>query len=76
MINKLKKLQLSVSSGIQTCRETTSGNVSHKIPSIIQNFYHLELNINELILNLEQEKRKKRQYYRLKYKFKKYSKYK
>lgn len=60
MIEKLKKLQLNVSSGIQTCRETTSGNLAHKLPSITQNFYHLELKINELILFLEQEECKKK----------------
>ena len=74
MIDKLKKIQLNISSGIQTCRETTSGNLSHKLPSITQNFYHLELKINELILFLEQEECKKRKLC-LKYKLKNYCKY-
>ena len=76
MIEKLKKLQLNVSSGIQTCRETTSGNLAHKLPSITQNFYHLELKINELILFLEQEECKKKKHKNcLKYKLKNYCKY-
>jgi hypothetical protein len=74
MIDKLKKLQLNIRSGIQTCRETTSGNISHKLPSITQNFYHLELKINELILFLEQEDCNKRKRC-LKYKLKKYFNY-
>lgn len=76
MIDKLKKIQLNISSGIQTCRETTSGNLSHKLPSITQNFYHLELKINELILFLEQEECKKKKHKNcLKYKLKNYCKY-